>query len=96
MTDTRYEYVIIEEKEHITDLTVNPLDSILFYSTWNWTHSIGKIMKVSQDGSNRTVLRSENIIKPVALTIDLVLRKVFWIDFISTHFHRLILTAITL
>ncbi len=83
MTDRRYEYLVIEEVEYITDLSVNPLDSILFYSmsTWNGTHySKGKIMKASQDGSNRTELRREIIKHPSALTIDLVLRKIFWID----------------
>jgi len=87
MTDRRYEYLVIEEEKeevgYITDLSVNPLDSILFYSmsTWNRTHySKGKIMKASQDGSNRTELRSENIKSPFALTIDLVVRKIFWID----------------
>ncbi len=84
ITDRRYEYLVIEEKEviHITDLTVNPLDSLLFYIiiTWNGTHFKGKIMKASQDGSNRMELRSENIKRTSALTIDLVLRKVFWID----------------
>ncbi len=31
ITDRRYEYLVIEEKEviHITDLTVNPLDSTI-------------------------------------------------------------------
>ncbi len=36
MNDRRYEYVVIEEEEEvrITDLSVNPLDSILFYITF--------------------------------------------------------------
>ncbi len=74
MNDRRYEYLVIEEVEYITDLSVNPLDSILFYSTKRI------IMKASEDGSNRTELRRLNIEYPKALTIDLVLRKVFWID----------------
>ncbi len=80
ITHTRYHYLVIEEgeMESITDLSVNPLDSILFYSTFN--DSKGIIMKASQDGSNRTKLRTEKIIIPLALTIDLVLRRVFWID----------------
>ncbi len=87
MTDRRYEYLVIEEEEeegYITDLSVNPLDSILFYSflEWNeWTYlAEGKIMKASQDGSNRTELRRKNIKFPSALTTDLVLSKIFWID----------------
>jgi hypothetical protein len=84
MTDRRYDYLVIEEVDEITDHSVNPLDSILFYSTSNY--SKGTIMKASQDGSNRTVLTSENIKYPLALTIDLVLRKVIWIDTESNTF----------
>jgi hypothetical protein len=82
MTDRRYEYLVIEEVADITNLSVNPLDSLLFYSinTWNGTHSKGKIMKASQDGSNRTELRHQNIKYHFALTIDLVLRKVILFD----------------
>ncbi len=80
MTDRRYEYLVIEEVGYIRDISVNPLASILFYSTKR------KIMKASQDGSNRTQLRSHNINKPNALTIDLVLRKVFWTDYYSNTF----------
>jgi hypothetical protein len=81
MTHTRYEFVVIEEEEcYILDLSVNPLDSVIFYSIYNWTEKKGKIMKSSEDGSNRTVLRVENIGCPSVLTIDLVLKKVIWFD----------------
>ncbi len=82
MTHTSYEYLIVEEEEQITDLSVNPLDSILFYSITNWNgiQYKGKIMKASQDGENKTVLTRQNIKYPSALTIDLVLRKVICID----------------
>ncbi len=80
MTDRRYEYLVIEEVGYIRDISVNPLASILFYSTKR------KIMKASQDGQNRTQLTSHNINKPNALTIDLVLRKVFWTDYYSNTF----------
>jgi hypothetical protein len=53
MTQTNYEYMVIEEEknEYIEDLTVNPLDSILFYimSTSNVTNTKGKIMKASPE-----------------------------------------------
>ncbi len=82
MTERKYKYMIIEEgdMELILDLSVNPLDSILFYSISTWNDNCGKIMKASQDGSNRIELRRQNINFPLALTIDLVLRKLFWID----------------
>ncbi len=35
MTHTRYEFVVIEENNSIEDLSVNPLDSTIFYSTRN-------------------------------------------------------------
>jgi hypothetical protein len=82
MTDTRYEFVVIqEEEEYMNDIKVNPLNSILFYCTRlsNGTHTKGRIMKASQDGSNRTVITHQYISIPSVLTIDLVLRKVIWI-----------------
>jgi hypothetical protein len=42
VTNTRYEYVVIEEEGCIRDLSVNPLDSILFYSITNWNGLIIK------------------------------------------------------
>jgi hypothetical protein len=80
MTHTRYEFVVIEEMFYITDLSVNPLDSTIFYSTRNWDRKKGKIMKSSQDGSQKTILRDKSIGFPSALTIDLVMKKVIWID----------------
>jgi hypothetical protein len=81
MTHTRYEFVVIEEEEYyISDLSVNPLDSIIFYSIYNWTENKGKIMKSFEDGSNRTVLQDENIGFSSVLTIDLVLKRVIWFD----------------
>jgi hypothetical protein len=78
MTNRRFEYLVIKEVEFIADLSVNPLDSILFYSTF--TYSKGIIMKASQDGQNRTQLRRQNTKFHLVLTIDLVLRKVIWFD----------------
>jgi len=80
MTHTRYEFVVIEEKDSIEGLSVNPLDSTIFYSTWNSSQNKGKIMKLSQDGSERSILRDKNIISSGVLTIDLVLKKVIWIN----------------
>jgi hypothetical protein len=80
MTDTRYEYVVIEveENEWINEISVNPLDSNIFYYTYNWVEKKGKIMKASQDGSNRTVLKNVDNRWVWILTIDLVLRKIIW------------------
>jgi hypothetical protein len=77
---TKYEYVVIEVKEEelITDLSVISTDSIIFYSIYNWIEKNGTIMKSSQDGSNRTLLR--DIGNDSVLSIDLVERKVFWCD----------------
>jgi hypothetical protein len=80
MTHTKYEFVVIEEVDYIIDLSVNPLDSTIFYSTRKRGQKKGKIMKSSQDGSERTILRNSNIIGPGVLTIDLVLKKVIWFD----------------
>ncbi len=80
MTQTSYEFVIIEELDYIIDLSVNPLNSTIFYGTWNRSQKKGKILKSSQDGSERTILTDKNIKYPKVLTIDLVLEKVIWID----------------
>jgi hypothetical protein len=83
MTHTRYGFVVIEEEEnYITDLSVNPLDSVIFYCSRGSIPVFGKKMKALQDGSNQTVLRDKNIRGPGVLTIDLVSRKIIWYDFI--------------
>jgi hypothetical protein len=92
MTHTKYEFVVIKEVDYITDLLVDPLDSTIFYSTWNKGRNKGKIMKSSQDGSERTILRDKNIKRPDVLTIDFALKKVIWFDrglntFSSTDFN---------
>ncbi len=84
MTDTRYGFVVIKEEDFIEDLSVNPLDSDIFYSTWNQSLSNGKIMKSSQDGSNRIVLK--DVIYPEVLTIDVISRRIFWLDIILNTF----------
>jgi hypothetical protein len=84
MTDTRYGFVVIKEEDFIEDLSVNPLDSNIFYSTWNQSLSNGKIMKSSQDGSNRIVLK--DVMYPEVLTIDLNSRRIFWLDIASNTF----------
>jgi hypothetical protein len=43
-------------------------------------------MKASQDGQNRTQLTHQNIELPLALTIDLVLKKLIWIHYYSNTF----------
>jgi hypothetical protein len=84
MTDTRYGFVIIKEEDFIEDLFVNPLDSDIFYSTWNQSLRNGKIMKSSQDGSNRIVLK--NVRYPEVLTIDVNSKRIFWLDIILNTF----------
>jgi hypothetical protein len=80
MTDTRYEYVVIEEQYIIIDFSVNPLDSNIYYCIYN------KIMKASQDGSNQTAIRDVEIAYNSGLTIDIGLRKVIWIDALLNTF----------
>jgi hypothetical protein len=43
-------------------------------------------MRALQDGSNQTVLIDKGIVEPRVLTIDLMSRKVFWIDNSSKKF----------
>jgi hypothetical protein len=59
---------------------MNPLDSLIFYTKYNWDQRKGKIMIVfnTKDGSNRTVIR--DIEYTSSLTIDLILRRIIWLN----------------
>jgi hypothetical protein len=81
LTNPVYGFVVVNEKENIiTDLSVNPLDSFIIYIISDAKMNHGKIMKISQDGSERKVLIDENIEIPKDLTFDFKSRKIFWLD----------------
>ncbi len=82
MTNTKYGFLVVkEERDLVKDFSVDPLTSSIFYSTYNNAEDEGSIIKVSQDGSNRTVLRNDSFACPEVLSIDLESKKISgWIQ----------------
>jgi hypothetical protein len=78
MNHPKYRFTAIsEEGNKIIHVSVNPLDSFIIYCVHDRR---GRIMKALQDGSNQTLLIEEINSYPISLTIDLLSRKIFWID----------------
>jgi hypothetical protein len=82
MTNSKYGFLVVkEERDLVKDFSVDPLTSSIFYSTYNNAEDEGSIIKVSQDGSNRTVLRNDSFACPEVLSIDLESKKISgWIQ----------------
>ncbi|CAG2165716.1 unnamed protein product [Oppiella nova] len=83
LTQPLYGYIVVNEMifNSILDLCVNPLDSQLFWSVSdNSFNRRGKIMRASEDGSNQTLLIDTDIKEPITLAIDLVIKRLYWID----------------
>ncbi len=81
MTNTTYGFLVVKEEcDLVKDFSVDPLTSSIFYSTYNKAEDKGSIIKVSQDGSNRTVLRNDSFACPEVLSIDLGSKKIFWMN----------------
>lgn len=79
-------YIAVNESTFwtILDLCVTPLDSLLFWSVIdNNFKRKAKIMRASEDGSHQVVLVNNNLKQPSTLTVDLELRRLFWIDEIT-------------
>ncbi|XP_065210731.1 vitellogenin receptor-like [Planococcus citri] len=63
-------------------LSVAPRTGFLFYSLGSVQHwyQHSRIMKASMDGSNERVLYGRNLRHPIALTVDELSEKVYWMD----------------
>jgi len=62
MTNPKYGYILIRNTNNlILDLSVNPLDSLIFWTDFNDFQNKGRIMRASQDGSNQTILIDNDI-----------------------------------
>lgn len=57
-------------------LALDPLTGYLFYSDWGQPH----IGRINLDGSNFVKVIGTDIAGPLGLTIDLITRRIFWID----------------
>jgi len=91
--DNHYSYDVVVHNETQGDVAVDPIESIIVWSQWNYSVSSiyssfystvgqykGKIYKANQDGSNQVLLASDSIEIPITLTIDLELKTIYWID----------------
>ncbi|XP_065219395.1 vitellogenin receptor-like isoform X2 [Planococcus citri] len=63
-------------------LSVAPHSGFLFYSLGPIQHwyQHSRIMKASMDGSNERILYMRNLRRPIALTVDELSEKVYWMD----------------
>ncbi|CAG2112833.1 unnamed protein product [Medioppia subpectinata] len=90
LTQPLYGYIVINEMifNTILDLAVNPMDSLLFWSVSdNSINRRGRIMRASEDGSNQTVLIDTDLREPIALAVDLELKRLYWIDRLLFQFY---------
>jgi hypothetical protein len=79
-----YGFIAIDGKGNkLNHISVNPLDSFIIYCVYN---DKGTIMKALQDGSDQNQLYEEIDSYPISLSIDLLSRRVYWIDL---HFSKL-------
>jgi hypothetical protein len=72
--------IINQDNSIITGLSIDPLRSYIFYSIYDLDSDEVTIMRSLQDRSNQTVLINEGVRVPLALTIDLEIKRVFWTD----------------
>ncbi|KAG1671510.1 Low-density lipoprotein receptor-related protein 8 [Nymphon striatum] len=63
--------------EEPRDIVVNPLDGWLYWSDWG---SRAKIERGGMDGSHRRVIIDTDIAWPNGMTLDLVSKRLFWVD----------------
>ena len=75
-----------EKLRYVLEICVNPLDSLLF---WSISQSVSPktaiIMRASQDGSNQTVIVDKDLMDPSAMAIDLIPKRLYWIDRIAAN-----------
>jgi hypothetical protein len=67
-----------------TSLALDPTDSFLFYTDMgnprNQRTQGAKIERAFMDGSMRQVIVKDKLLEPIALTLDIVKKRLFWID----------------
>ncbi|RNA36027.1 low-density lipo receptor-related 2 isoform X1, partial [Brachionus plicatilis] len=66
-----------------TSFALDPTEGLLFFtdSGFNSNKLKGpRIEKVLMDGRNRQVIVKEKLLEPIAITVDLIKKRLFWID----------------
>ncbi|XP_025830641.1 very low-density lipoprotein receptor-like [Agrilus planipennis] len=69
--------LIQDSLEEPRAIAVNPLEGWMFWTDWG---STPKIEKAGMDGSHRQVIVSYEVKWPNGLTLDLVKKRVYWVD----------------
>ncbi|XP_055952881.1 low-density lipoprotein receptor-related protein 2-like [Argiope bruennichi] len=73
--------VIRKAAPHINSFDIAPLESLMFWTVWELSpESSGLLERAEMDGSNRKIIVSSNIMWPSAVTVDHILKMVYWTD----------------
>ncbi|CAL1298011.1 unnamed protein product [Larinioides sclopetarius] len=62
------------------DLALDPTKGLMFFTVWGF-HSSPALERAQLDGSDRTKLVAEKIVKPNGIAVDIPTESVYWIDF---------------
>lgn len=69
--------IIRDDMEEPRSIAVNPLEGWLYWTDWG---SVPKIERAGMDGSHRQVIVAQDVKWPNGLTLDLVGKRVYWLD----------------
>lgn len=80
-----FKTVLLDEKflNEASYLAIDPIEGYLFISDWSFPPFIAR---VKLNGQNFTKIVSENLGSPVAMSIDIITKRIFWTD---THLRRI-------
>lgn len=76
--DGRFDIVLLDSKylSQPNYVVVDPLVGYLFYTDWGQPH----VGRINLDGTNFVKIIGTDTAGPIGLTIDLVTKRLFWID----------------
>lgn len=69
--------LIRDELEEPRAIAVNPLEGWMFWTDWG---SDSKIERAGMDGTHRKTIVSYDVKWPNGLTLDLVQKRIYWVD----------------
>lgn len=75
--------VILQQVDPLSSLALDPTKGFMFYT--DWTPSLSRSLL---DGSNRTVLVTDQVYHPSSVTLDLANELVYWIDIYKDEVNR--------
>jgi hypothetical protein len=69
------------DEYHVGDICVNPIDLFVIWSESYFSDSRkGYIYKTRYDGSNKTSLANDNIVRPTSMQIDYTIKRIYVMD----------------